>query len=357
MWRRVLVLWCASRVALIGLGVILTTRIGWHRTIEPWQTQPWQAVTGWDSVYYIRIAHDGYHAGRTVAFFPFYPLLIRGFEAVTGLGDAIASLAVANVALLVAMVGLYVLARDRWSEEHARRGLLYLILSPYACLLVLAYSEGVFLALVAWLFVFSDRRRDALAIPLGIAAGLTRVNGMVLVLPLALVAWRRRTVSSWLLAVSPVLGLVLHAAWLQHAVGDPLAFVHAQSRWGGHVTLPPLALVDEVQAFMRDGGLTHLESVLAVIVYLALLIPLWRSPVFARQRLEDTLYVIGIFALPLFSGVIQSAGRFGLLAFPLFFALADIGMHRQLVHRLYIVFAPVVQITIFGYVALGYLVP
>jgi hypothetical protein len=55
--------------------------------------------------------------------------------------------------------------------------------------------------------------------------------------------------------------------------------------------------------------------------------------------------------------VLQSSGRFGLLAFPLFFALADLGMRKPSLHRGYVVFAPVVQVLAFGYVALGYLVP
>ena len=82
-----------------------------------------------------------------------------------------------------------------------------------------------------------------------------------------------------------------------------------------------------------------------------------RLPLFAEHRAEDVAYVGGIFALPLLAGVLQSSGRFGLLAFPLFFALADLGMRRPLLHRAFVVFAPVVQVLAFGYVALGYLVP
>ena len=76
-------------------------------------------------------------------------------------GDAITAMAVSNGAALIAMFGLYVLARDRLSEAHARRALLYLVLSPYAFALVFAYSEGIFLALTVWMFVLSDRPRIA----------------------------------------------------------------------------------------------------------------------------------------------------------------------------------------------------
>src|SRR4029077_13671181 len=163
----------------------------------------WVALTGWDSAYYIKIAHHGYSAGRTVAFFPFYPALIHVFYAGGLVGNALAALLAANLASLAALWGVFVLGRDRLSQDHAWRGVLYLVLSPYGFALALAYSEGVFLALAVWLFVCSDRRKDWLAIPLGICAGLARVNGLALVVPLALVAWHRRTWGSVLAAIAP----------------------------------------------------------------------------------------------------------------------------------------------------------
>jgi hypothetical protein len=41
----------------------------------------------------------------------------------------------------------------------------------------------------------------------------------------------------------------------------------------------------------------------------------------------------------------------------LFFSLADLGMRNRTLHQIYVVFAPVAQIVLFSYVALGYLVP
>ena len=49
-------------------------------------------------------------------------------------------------------------------------------------------------------------------------------------------------------------------AWLWHAVGDPLAFVHAQGHWGGHASFPPLALGEEFWQFAQTGRAIHLLS-------------------------------------------------------------------------------------------------
>ena len=177
MWRWVVGLWLGSRVAVIAAGVVLTEQLGWHRSLAVWQVQPWTAVTGWDTAYYIKLSHDGYHHGLSVAFFPLFPALMWLWREVIPTGDAITAMAVSNGAALIAMFGMYVLARDRLSEDHARRALLYLVLSPYAFALVFAYSEGIFLALTVWMFVLSDRFKDRWAIPLAFLTGMTRITG------------------------------------------------------------------------------------------------------------------------------------------------------------------------------------
>ena len=357
MLRRVLVVWSASRVAVLTLGALLTAQLGWHRALQPWQTVPFRALTGWDSVYYVRISHTGYHPGRDVAFFPLYPAAIWLTREVTRVGDAVAALAVANGAVLVGLLGLYVLGRDRLSEEHARRGVLYLVLSPYAFALTMAYSEGLFLALATWLFVLSDRERDLAAAPLAFAAGLTRITGLALVAPLALRAWRRRTWSSFLAAVAPVAAFAGHAAWLDHTVGDPLAMVHVQTRWGGHPSVPPASLVDQFLRFADTHNVFFLVIGVTAVAYLALIVPLARNPRFAPTRAEDLLFVGCVFAMPLLSSVVQSVGRFGLVAFPLVLVMADLGLRSERVHRAYVVYAPTAQIILFAAAALGYRPP
>jgi hypothetical protein len=357
MWRYVVTIWACSRVVTILYGWELTSFLGWHRAIEPWQTQPWRAVTGWDTAYYIEVARHGYGHNLTVAFFPLYAIGIRAWETVTGMGDATAALAVANLSVLVAFAGLYVLGRRRLGEEHARRAVLYLALSPYAFALVMGYSEGLFLALTVWMVVLFDSDREVLAAPLGLLAGLTRVTALAIVPSLAIVALRRRRVATWVAAAAPVVAFGLFALWLDHAVGDPLAMVHVQKHWGGRPTFPLFSLVDQFTAFVRTLDFFFLARGLTVIGYLALLIPILRLPRFAPNRWEDTMYVLGIFAMPLFSNVLLSVGRFGLVAFPLMFALADLGLRRRNVHRAYVVFAPTFQIIFFTAAALGYRAP
>jgi hypothetical protein len=234
---------------------------------------------------------------------------------------------------------------------------LYLVLSPYAFALALAYSEGVFLALAVWTALMSDRRRDGWAAALGVLAGLARVSGLALVPAMLIVAWRRRTVTAAAAALAPAAGFCLHAAWLAHTVGDPLAMIHVQSQWGGEPAFPFVSLADQFRLFASTLDWFYLARGLTVIAYGLLLVPIVRRPAFAAHRAEDVLYVTAIFAMPLLSSVLISVGRFGLVAFPLFAALADVGLRREAVHQAYVVFAPVLQIIFFASVALGYRAP
>ena len=117
MWRWVVGLWVASRVAVIAAGVVLTDQLGWHRALAHWQVQPWTAVTGWGPAYYIELSHNGYHHNLSVAFFPLFPAAIWLVREVLHTGDAVTAMLVSNGAALIAMFGLYVLARDRLSER------------------------------------------------------------------------------------------------------------------------------------------------------------------------------------------------------------------------------------------------
>ena len=52
-----------------------------------------RSITGWDSVYYLKISHTGYHPGKDLAFFPLYPATIWTTREVLRVGDAVAAVA------------------------------------------------------------------------------------------------------------------------------------------------------------------------------------------------------------------------------------------------------------------------
>jgi Dolichyl-phosphate-mannose-protein mannosyltransferase len=201
------------------------------------------SLTGWDAVYYLDIAAEGYRAGPingpypAVVFFPLYPATTAAVSPLVGGDLVVAGLLVANLASLVGLVGAYLLARRALSERGALLAVALVALQPGAVAFSMAYSDGLFLALSVFTFLLStsDRRGARVATGiLGILCGLTRLQGALLVLPLLITYWRAdggRIRVSWLTALGPVLGLVAYCGFLGATLGDPLAPISAQIAW------------------------------------------------------------------------------------------------------------------------------
>lgn len=250
-WREALVaiaaLFIVSRGALVLLAVLLENNIplGYHG--PSFSLAPVLAsLTGSDSPFLLGIAAEGYHAEpvreafRDWAFFPLYPLLVRAFSVLT-LGDvAIAGVVVANIAFVAALAVLYALAARHLDHDRAVRSLAFVALAPGAVAFAMAYTDSLFLLLAASAFLAAERGRWWLMALLYGLACLTRLQGLVLGLPLAMLVaeanggWR--SMASWRtprllwLAAGP-LGFGAFAAYLGATFGDPLGMLHAQEAW------------------------------------------------------------------------------------------------------------------------------
>ena len=198
----------------------------------------------WDSVWYLRIADSGYgDSTPRAAFFPLYPLLVRGVATILG-GSHGALLVAAYLVSLAAFLGaltlLYRLTELELERRLARPTLLLLAVFPAAVYFGAPYSESLFLLLAVGAFYAARTGRWAWA---GACAGLasaTRSAGLLLLLPLALIWWdsrpRRARDAAWL-ALAPV-GIAAYAAWLGIAEGDAFRFLDVQDAWMRELTVP-----------------------------------------------------------------------------------------------------------------------
>lgn len=282
----------------------------------------------WDSNWFLRIAEDGYAwPSATPAFFPLYPTL-------TGLvGRALAGHYVAAAVLVslaagaCAFVLLHRLTELRVDADAARRTVLFLALAPVSLFLGVAYSESLFLALAVGCFLAAERRSPGWAAVLAGLALLTRPQGIALLPALAVLSWRLR--ASWtrtlgLLAV-PVALFLVYPLTLWAWVGEPLAFVHAESQWDRHLSwLGPLG--GALRA-TQDGDVVELAFAVGMT---ALAVVAWR-----RLGAAYGLYALTVLALAASApserlGGLYSFPRLSLVAFPCFMALASVVRDRRL---------------------------
>lgn len=210
----------------------------------------------WDGRHYAHIAHEGYDTRPATAFFPLYPLLIRGgFEA--GLGTAVAGVVVSLVASLAAMFFVYELGRAWHGERAALAATAAFAFFPTAFFLNAVYTEALFLALSAGAVWAVYVRRDLLVAGFfAYFAALTRNVGLLLVLPLAFEWWRARRTVGWTgLAgvVAPCVGFFTYVYFLWLAAGEPLLFSVVVKQYWGRVQTDPLTTARHGFEHAGDG--------------------------------------------------------------------------------------------------------
>lgn len=208
--------------------------------------QPWR---NWDGHWYALAAQQGYGFHEAVtAFFPLYPLLLRGASWLLDGQIELAGVLISNAAFLVALFLLYQLIAIDFPRPIARRTLIYLTLFPTAYYFSAVYSESLFLLLAVGCLLAARRDRWWVAGALGFLAALTRSHGVLLALPLAIMflkqqgwhplRWRRAPIGIFFVP----LGLLAYLGYLRYIWKDPLITLQAQKGWDRYSANPIEAL-------------------------------------------------------------------------------------------------------------------
>jgi len=352
--RLALVLCLAARLVGLALGWLL-----WQQGLVPIHpTAPDQIyldtkpvigpVTGWtlgvwqrlDTLYYLEIAVHGYNADNgTVVFPPLYPLLIRLVGVVMGGQYLLAAIFISSVACVGTLVLVYEITAMEFGTGTARRAIVYLIFFPTAYILIAAYAESLMLWLMLLAFRWAHQERWWLAGIAAFLATLTRLQAMVLILPLTYIYLRRfgptrraLRLEALTLAAAPVaaLGYNLYLAWR----GLPSVQVEFAQHWYSTLTVPGTDLFIALRTLLAGGlNFQHALSLGLTMLFLIL-----TGVAFRRLPTEYGLYMAGILLYSLsrhdLAGrVLLSASRHVLVIFPGFMLLGAAGRRRWL-HRL-----------------------
>jgi hypothetical protein len=186
----------------------------------------------WDSGWFIRIAEHGYDVKQSSAFFPLYPLVVRGIAEVLG-STVIAGVLVSLAAAGLAAIAVFKIAQRLVGEAVASDSVLLLALFPLAFVFTAVYSDALFLALAGWAFWAALRRQALLASLLGGLAVATRPTGLALLPALLVLLWPREwtlraTLQPLALICIPA-ALAAYALYLHFHFHDAGAFYHSQN--------------------------------------------------------------------------------------------------------------------------------
>lgn len=358
-------LWSRAAIWTAVVAAYLTFEPNRHPDVERWDRPEYTRDAGflvdvwarWDSVWFLRIAEDGYGATEeaAAAFYPLYPLLVGVLGRLLLGHYVVAGVIISLAACLGAFALLYRLAAPRLGDAGARRTVLYLAVFPFAVFLGAVYSESLFLLATLGAFALAERGSFLGA---GVTAGLawlTRPLGIALLPALALLAWRspRRGRALFQLLTAPAL-FALYPLYLWWRVGDPLAFVKAEDTWSRE--LSPFGPLGGLWDGLRAGwagvrqlasgsdatrywsavqdtdpdrvAAINLSQLAFLVLFAALAVVAWRR-FGAPYGLFAALSLAIPLSVPSERWPLLSIQRFGLVVFPLFMALAALGSHPR----------------------------
>lgn len=326
--RPVLAAFILTRVGLLVAGLVaplVFARPAGLSQIGPPLIAMW---VRWDGPIYVTLAQVGYHERERVpvtAFFPLYSFLMQVVTLFSSSREllALAGIVISNVALIVALAYIVALGRLDFDLSTGQRAALYYLIVPTTLFLSAVYSESLFLALSVASFYHARRGQLALAGGLGLLAALTRPYGVLLALPIALEAWRRKRLPVW--AILPGLAVPLFFGWLWLTIGDPLAFFRGQDYYNRQLSAPGWGFVAYLDhEWTLFGPLYSVLDALASVVLIGLTIVAIR-----RLPLSYGVLAGSTTLLLLMSNHLASMPRYALTVFPVFFVLARWGSDRR----------------------------
>ncbi len=278
-------------------------------------------LLAWDGSWYRQIAEVGYLGADdpAVRFFPLWPLLGRYVGYLVG-GPDIALVLLANLLALVAGVLLYRLVMAETHDPRiAKRAVRILSLFPPAFVLVLAYSESLFLVLGIGMVLALREQRWWIASILGFLAGLTRPVAGLLGLSAAITVLRlrdRRAPASIIAIVAAPAGSIAFLVWSAFALDDWRAPIDRQRELRGDITEPVTRIADAFASGVRgdEGEAFHLIAAIIIIGLTVVVVRNLSADLWA-YTVPSTLLLVSAENL-------NSMERYALGAFPLVIAAA-----------------------------------
>ncbi|MBM3663883.1 MAG: hypothetical protein FJW94_13595 [Actinobacteria bacterium] len=346
----------------------------------------------YDAGWYVSISRDGYSlrpgAQSNVAFFPSYPVAMRGVASVVGdhvlAGIVLTSLsgAALSVALWTWLGRVGLDQRERWTAFGAQ------MLYPYGFFLYgVIYSDTFVLLAAVGVFLLAEYRHWWLAGLLGIVVTAGRPSGLAIAAGLLvfclersgtlrppdgdglLARWRvpvrfdrrRLRADQVLPAVISASGLVAFSSYLWVRWGDPKLFSTVQEFWGQQSGLATTTK-EYYRSLLANTKwselLTRPQSGLEVgtrSVQAAILLTVLASVPFIGRRFGwgyATFVAVGGVVPLLFSADFQGSGRYMMAAFPAFALLGAWLARRPALARSWIVLsglAAVAMMTFFSH--------
>lgn len=366
-WRIAAVALAATRLPLVLFAWVLHRFLGLANPANaflyhggaPHASWLVEAFEKWDSYWFLNVVREGYHfhgvqeqirgvvAGvpeTNVSVFPLYPLAVKGASWIFG-DPAVAGLIVSQIALFLALALIYRLARHDLDQSGPTWAVWLFAVQPWTYAFSAIYSESLFLALTLAAVLAARRKRWLWAGVAGLFAALTRLPGVLVLIPVGLEYFRSRREERlridgrvfWLGLIP--LGLVLYFGYLWGLTGSPFAYFTAQAGWHKQIVGPWV----HVARWLAPGGFNGQALFdLSVIAFMAGILVLG----YRLVRRSYWIYMLAYVLVLVCSANLLGLSRYCAGLFPVYLVLAGLAARSpqagRAVAALFAMAAPVV---------------
>lgn len=320
-WRRALVLTLILRLtySVLAAAIAVIQPVNWRlvrsnaltENLRPDYSLHYLLLGVWqrfDTLWYLHIAAHGYDRLDAVVFFPLYPSLIK--IAALLMPPIAAALLISTIAAFFLLWGLQELLLGDLPPNLVTQSVFLCAVWPASLIFFAGYPESLLLALIIWSLCMARRNHWLAAAALALAAALTKAVGVVVAVPLLIMALRCGKAKA-LSALSPALGLAGFLAYL-HWTGHGTFTAAYGQYWRTSTSAPWTTL------WMSVYTLAHNPDPILTLNLLFLLLVSFLSAV-SRLRVEYLLYAAGaivVFLCKETSPPLQSMVRYLLIIFP-----------------------------------------
>jgi Mannosyltransferase (PIG-V) len=277
-----------------------------------------------DTLWYLRIVKRGYDLPMAVIFYPLYPAAIRLVSVL--ITPMAAALLVSTIAAFFSFWGLLRLASEL-SETGKFRTLLLFCVWPASFVLFAGYADSLTFALAVWAVIFGREARWEAAAICGLLAGMARPSGVLVLIPLAMMALRSRQARSLVVALTP-LGMLSYWGWLRWS--GRTSVVDAYRLYQGMTMVPPwTGLADALRLIVtkHDALLAIKLGLVVLVAAVSLRQP--RAEARTQLRIEDRAFALAvILQMLMYTGrPLLGAARYILMVYPAFLAWGACAEH------------------------------
>lgn len=298
----------------------------------------------WDSGHFSAIATEGYEGARW-AFYPLYPLLIRGAtwslnQLITTPPQVAGAIASTTLFMIFTSVLASSLAKPRWHKgapAHTispltRSGWLFFLLSPASWVFQSNHTESLFLLLTFTAFTIAFQGTGhswILASVLAGLAALTRNQGVLAAVVVALILSSHAKSAAKRIARFSLSGLVsgalfaLYPLYQYKVTGNPLQFVQAHENW--NLPSGPGAYF----ATFWFGNPMQNTRPMSILHHIFVGLLIWSCILWWKRCRPVAAYIALFVALMPAQLEFVDAFRFGAVLWPVFFLLGDLCAKRM----------------------------